>query len=267
MKYKLLLSDIDGTLRPNGEAVIPRGNAEAVAAVQRLGVRFAVATGRGRAGIPDALLSGIEPDYWICAAGAQVLDREGNAIASSRMDLETMEALTAFCEAGGYALLFHFSDGPYAYTGYDAIRRSALARGQIPMARNGEDRRRHLAELPFSAAAVMPREAAARFQADHSRLGLRFPYYSSGGCDILRPGQDKSLGLRMLLEHTGLSREECVSVGDGNNDVDILRLAGLSYCVAGGEPDALEAADRTAPAAETCAVAAVCREIWPEAFA
>ena len=38
MQYKLLLLDIDGTLRPGGYDRIPRENADAVNAVQRAGV-------------------------------------------------------------------------------------------------------------------------------------------------------------------------------------------------------------------------------------
>lgn len=266
MKYRLLFSDIDGTLRPNGFTYIPLPNVEAVRAIQRYGVRFAVATGRGRAGIPERLLNGLDPDYWICAAGAQVMDRDGTAIASSHMRPEELEALTSFCTENGYPLILHFSDGPFACTGYEKIRQAALAQGQIPMIQDGAERMRHMTELPFSAAALMPREAEARFQAAHGELGLRFPYYSESGCDILRPGQDKALGLAALLKHLDLEAEACVSVGDGNNDIGILRAAGLSFCVEDGAPGALEAADRICPASPDFGVAAVCRMVWPEAF-
>ena len=47
MKYKLLLLDIDGTLRPGSCERVPKENAEAVCAVQKAGVKIAIATGRG----------------------------------------------------------------------------------------------------------------------------------------------------------------------------------------------------------------------------
>lgn len=266
MRYRLLFSDIDGTLRPNDLSYVPLPNVKAIQAIQRYGVRFAIATGRSRASIPEAMLNGLEPDYWICAAGAQVLDRDGSAIASSRMRPEELEALAAFCSENGYPLILHFSDGPFACTGYEKIRQTMLARGQISMIRDGTERMRHMAELPFSATAMMPKEAEARFQAAHGELGLRFPYYNDSGCDILRPGQDKALGLTALLKHIGLGAEECVSVGDSNNDTGILRAAGLSFCVDGGTPAALAAADQICPASSDCGVATVCRTVWPGAF-
>lgn len=263
MKYRLLFSDIDGTLRPNNLTHIPRANVEAIQAIQRHGVKFVIATGRGRAVIPEPMLNGLEPDYWVCAAGAQVLDQRGNVISSSRMRREELDALTAFCTENGYPLLLHFSDGPYACIGYDQIRQTAPALGLV---RDGTERMRHLSEMPFSAAVLMPKEAEPRFQAKYGGLGLRFPYYSGTACDVLRPGQDKALGFQLLLEHLGAETAACVSVGDGNNDIGILEAAGLSFCVEDGAPDALAAADRVCPPSGDCGVAAVCRMVWPEAF-
>lgn len=267
MKYRLLLSDIDGTLLPELLPKIPRPNVEAIQTIQRYGVKFAISTGRARSGISEDMLNGLQPDYWICGAGAQVLAQNGTVIASSRMGREQVEALTEFCAREGYPLIFAFSDGAYMYAGYDEFFRIAREAGIAPWLKNGEDRTRHLAELPFSAASQLPPEAADRFQAQHGALGLRFVYYGSEGCDILRPGQDKALGLAILAEHAGFRIAECISVGDGDNDVGILQAAGLSFCVEGGSPGALAAADRTCPSAAEFGVAAVCRMMWPEAFA
>ena len=59
MKYKLLLLDIDGTLRPGSCERVPKENAEAVCAVQKAGVKIAIATGRGRIGVGKGLLRSI----------------------------------------------------------------------------------------------------------------------------------------------------------------------------------------------------------------
>lgn len=68
MRYKLLLLDIDGTLRPGSCEQIPKENAAAVRAVQKAGVKIAIATGRGRTGVGKGLLRDLKPDYWVCAA-------------------------------------------------------------------------------------------------------------------------------------------------------------------------------------------------------
>ena len=96
MKYKLLLLDIDGTLRPGSCERVPKENAEAVCAVQKAGVKIAIATGRGRIGVGKGLLRSIRPDYWVCAGGAQLVDYKGTDLALHRLTTEEMYAQVDF---------------------------------------------------------------------------------------------------------------------------------------------------------------------------
>ena len=62
-------------------------------------------------GIPDKMLGRIRPDYWICAAGAQVLDAAGTPLSTLAMTSEQMYALVDFFEDYEYMLGFNFDDG------------------------------------------------------------------------------------------------------------------------------------------------------------
>lgn len=264
--YKMLVLDIDGTLRPTGQPRVPKENADAVRAVQKYGVKVVVATGRGYAGIPRGMLRGIKPDYWLCSAGAHLLDGKGSELAADRMTAEEMYALVDFCEDHEYPLGFAFRDGNYVYVEYAALHAKELQYGVELNLTDGEDQDHHREEMPFSAFAQLPQSAGAAFVQKYPHLGLRFLYYSEDGCDVLRPGQDKSLALQTLLGVVGQSAADCVAVGDGANDVELLRSVGLSFCVQGGTAAAQLAATRICPTASACGVAAVCREVWPQAF-
>lgn len=267
MPYRLLTLDIDGTLRPGKERVVPRENVEAVRAVQRAGVKVAIATGRCRMGIPDKMLGRIRPDYWICAAGAQVLDAAGAPLSTLTMTSEQMYALVDFFEDYDYMLGFNFEDGPYVYVNYDLQREQEVRTGGVVYAKDGEDQDRHLESMPFSAFGRLPQEAVEDFQKKYGYLGLSFLFYGNGeGCDILTPGQDKALGLKAVCAAADIDPSQVVSVGDGSNDCQILTRAGLGVCMEGGSEAALRAADRTCPPAAECGVAQLCRELWPEAF-
>ena len=102
MKYKLLLLDIDGTLRPGSCERVPKENAEAVCAVQKAGVKIAIATGRGRIGVGKGLLRSIRPDYWVCAGGAQLVDYKGADLALHRLTTEEMYALVDLVAAAAH---------------------------------------------------------------------------------------------------------------------------------------------------------------------
>ena len=267
MQYQLLTLDIDGTLRPASMPCVPRENAAAVRAVQRAGVRVAIATGRCRGGVSKQLIHGIHPDYWICAAGAQVLDRDGNPLHISTMTDQQMYALVDFFENYDYFLGFNFEDGPYAYVNYEQQRQEEQRTGMVGYVKDGEDQDRHLESMPFSAFGRLSPQAAEQFQQKYGYLGLRFLFYGNGnGCDILTPEQDKARGLKVICDSMGIDPARAVSMGDGSNDRQILRRAGLGICVADGDEHARAAADRSAPPAAEFAVAQVCRELWPEAF-
>lgn len=275
--YRLLLLDIDGTLRPQGHRCIPAENVAAVRAVQRAGVRAAVATGRGRASVTDALLAGLAPDYWLCAAGAQVEDAAGRVLHRATMTAAEVEAVTAFCDARGWPVRFTFTDGSYAYVGYERFAEQERRLDHGIGLRDGSRRDRHLGgELPFSAYGPIPRGAAADFAAAWPGLALRFVYEGgaaiaaadeAASCDILPAGVDKAAGLRALCAAVGVPESDCVAIGDSDNDAGMLRAAGLGICVAGGSDAALAAADRVCPPAAGNGVAAACRALWPEAFA
>ena len=264
MRYRLLLCDIDGTLRPHTKSCVSVENAAAIQSLQKLGVKFAVATGRGRGAVSNELLSGVRPDYWICAAGSQVLDSMERELYRDAMPEVLFHSLLEFCDKHGYPLLFAFSDATYAYNGYQDAQRLGKERSLILLAKNGEDRTRHQRDMPFSAAGFIPKSMANLFQKQNSDFHLKFIYYRDDYCDILRAEQDKAVGLKALLTYENILPEECVCIGDGDNDVGMFHTVGRSFCVADGTQLARDSAREICPAADENGVASVCQIVWPE---
>lgn len=264
MPYRLLLLDIDGTLRPVGCERIPAENVAAVQALQKAGIRLAIATGRGRCGVGSKLLHGLKPDYWLCAGGAQVLDGAGKELAVNRFTNEEMYALVDFFEDHELPLRFSYHDANYAYLDYETF----MTREQEFRLDNhivdGQDQNRHLQDMPFGAFGFMPRYLAAEFSKKYPHLGLSFLYSGPTGCDILRRGVNKAAALEQLTARLGLTPADCVAMGDGENDADMLRAAGYSVAMASGSKAAMDAATIIGPDAAPHGVADACRAIWPE---
>lgn len=266
MSYRFIVLDIDGTLRPRKATCVPRGTARAITAVQKTGVKVAIATGRGRTSVPKELLNGIRPDYWLCSAGANVQDAKGTILYDTRMTSEQMYALVDFCENYEYPLRFIFSDGGFAYVGYEEFLAWSRTHKIGIDLKDGMDQDRHLIDMPFTAFAWLSREAAEKFQEQYGYLGLRFLFDSDTTCDILPSEVDKGRALTGLLEKLGLSAADCVAVGDGDNDVGMLKTAGLGVAVESGSDSAKAAADRLCASADKGGLEDLCRELWPEAF-
>ena len=238
MRYKLLLLDIDGTLRPGSCEQIPKENAAAVRAVQKAGVKIAIATGRGRTGVGKGLLRDLKPDYWVCAGGAQLVDAKGNDLALHRLTAEEMYALVDFFEDYELPLRFTFHDANYAYIDFAEFDRREKAKNLYNNIVDGEDQDHHLVEMPFGCFGFLPREQAAQFQEKYGYLGLQFlySYPGSDGCDIMQKGVNKGAGLCELAGLAGLTPEECVAIGDGDNDTAMLYGARAKALILGSFP-------------------------------
>lgn len=61
--------------------------------------------------------------------------------------------------------------------------------------------------------------------------------------EIVPLGTSKGDGVKLLLDHLGVSEKEVMAIGDGENDVEMLRLASLGIALANGSDKAKAAAD------------------------
>lgn len=62
-------------------------------------------------------------------------------------------------------------------------------------------------------------------------------------CDIIPRGGGKHTGIGKVLDHYGFTREECMAFGDGDNDISMLRYAGLGVAMGNADPTVKAAAD------------------------
>lgn len=77
------------------------------------------------------------------------------------------------------------------------------------------------------------------------------PYYMSEShkldLELMPPGVDKGVGLTELARRLGLTANQVMAIGDGGNDVAMLRCAGLAVAMGNGSAEAKAAAHRIAP--------------------
>ena len=134
-----------------------------------------------------------------------------------------------FFEDYDLPLRFTYHDANYAYLGYEEFARREREKNLALNIVDGEDQDKHLEEMPFGAFGFLSQEMADRFQEKYGYLGLNFlfSYPGSDGCDILQQGVDKGAGLRELAKLAGIDPADCVAVGDGDNDVAMLKASGL----------------------------------------
>lgn len=75
--------------------------------------------------------------------------------------------------------------------------------------------------------------------------------------EILPKGISKGIALLKLVQHLGLDMSKTVAIGDYNNDIEMLQIAGVGVAVANACLDAKKAADFVTVSNEEHAIAAV----------
>ncbi len=232
---RALLLDVDGTLLCPQRKLLDQKTAAALEELRRSGVTVVIATGRTLAAVRPEIMGGFVPDYYICMNGSYVAKQDGTVLYCRPMDKRRFEGVLALADRAGCPMGFAFPEGYYMYSG-DEVYRPYYQRvnGDMVTLRDGSDRTRHGKGLPYAAFGIIPPEKMSDFQ--DPALGLHITAYDDDVYDICQPGLTKASGAARLLEVTDLRWEELVAVGDGENDMELLRAAGLGIAM-GNAPD------------------------------
>jgi len=107
------------------------------------------------------------------------------------------------------------------------------------------------------------REDLTPIVAEHGRLvRTRHDYL-----EIIPVAASKGAGLARLAEHVGVPLARVVAVGDQENDLEMLREAGLGVAMPHAPEPVRRAADRVAPAASEGGLLRLFAELFPRHFA
>lgn len=241
-QYRALLVDVDGTLvcarrkQPTPQA------AAALRGLQERGVTVMLATGRTMMAVRPEVMSGIHPDYYVCMNGAYVADGAGKTLFHHPMSRRQFDDVLALARREGCPLGFAFRECYYTYE-KDEIYRPFYERvnGDMVTLRDGTEATRHLQDLPYAAFGILPPDKLPFFT--DPALGLHVTAFDKDVYDICQPDVNKATGVRQLLETAGLTWQDVVAVGDGENDMELLRDAGVGVAMGNASHRVKAAAD------------------------
>ncbi len=230
-RIKMLVFDVDGTLYDLKKHEIPKSAITAIQRAKENGYLFVIASGRAHYGLGKAL-NDLRPDYVLSMSGGVVSDGDGTIISHHDMKEQDVAQLLAFCHKQEAGLVFKFLDHMYIYQHPEKIN---WLEGQMNSDIGKEpfidcpSQDHHLVALPQSASIHADPAAVKRVFKDHERLV--FLPYSKDGYDVVPKGIHKGVGLRTLMEHLHLSKEEVACIGDNFNDLEMMAGAGVSIAM------------------------------------
>lgn len=244
---KIIFFDIDGTLRGFEETGIRPSVYRAIEKARSAGVLCFVATGRHPLEIQEeGLLGDLQFDGYVYLNGSYCVDGDGRILHHTPIDPSQIRILLDLKARENFSLLLMEADSMYIDSSSDHVERmQAMVHTRVPPI--VPDLRPSLDKTVYQMALYADNPTLDRLV---ERIPLCAPHRwtdEGGALDITPVGGDKCKGIRRVLERYGIPAAEAAAVGDGFNDVEMLRMLGLGVAMGNGCAPARNAADCVAP--------------------
>jgi Cof subfamily protein (haloacid dehalogenase superfamily) len=233
---KLVVVDLDGTLL-NSKGTMSEGNEAALKKVIEQDVQVVIATGKTRISATPVIerLGLTTPGIYL--QGLAIYQADGSISFQKTLEPEIARQVITFAEDRGYKLV--------AYSGNRILVREEHKRGKElaeiygePMPEAVGPLQNLLGEMPIHKLIAIwdddPRKVKAlRWQLDMQLAGKATLVQAMipDMVEILPPKTSKGVALQSLLKQLSITASETLAIGDGENDIEMLKFAGVSVAI------------------------------------
>ena len=233
---KAAFFDVDGTLLSyKTKQVCPSAKA-AIAALQAQGILCIVATGRHMIQMSKLPVADIPFDAYVMLNGQLVLDKEQNVLFGVPIEGRAKEFLVEKFNDHTYPAVLVERDQMYLNCVTDHVldvnKRMSIALLPLSDYRGGDIYQICAYLRPEDEYLVEP------IKEDCVLTGWHY-----GGKDIIAGGGGKMIGIKRYLDMIGIKPEETIAFGDAENDLDMIRFAGIGVAMGNASPKLKELAD------------------------
>ncbi|MEO7909765.1 MAG: Cof-type HAD-IIB family hydrolase [Roseiflexaceae bacterium] len=283
MDYKLLALDLDGTTLNHQLEILPQVR-RAIAAAQQRGVVVTIATGRMfGATLPYALGLNVQGPL-ICFQGALIRDSQTGEVyhhttlpgALAAEAIELLVAADIFVIAYIDERLWVARQRPELdlYLSWHPERPEVVIDPNLASTIASASIARLLTQAETAVAPNLADTVAANpptkllFVAEPDVVGrelIRLSAHFAGRLSVFRShslfgeltslGVNKGVALAQLAARLGIPREQVIAIGDHENDLEMLKWAGLGLAMGNGIPAVHAIADAIIPSVEEAGVA------------
>ena len=267
MPVKLIAFDLDGTLLDRRKN-IPEANLQALMAAAEAGALLVPATGRIYTGIPEQIRALPGARYFITINGAYAYDaQEDRNLYSSELSVELCLRLIRYMDT--LPVIYDCYQDNWGFISRSMFQRAGdfiPDPGIMKMMRELRTPVDNLAEtLRQKGRPVQKMQMHFQDLAERDRqlklVAERFPEAAVSSSlpwniEINSAGATKGLALKALYSALGIDLRDTLAFGDGTNDLDMIRTAGIGVAMDNGAEEVKAAADWIAPSNINCGVAA-----------
>ncbi len=235
-QIKAIFFDVDGTLLSHRQNDVPESTRRALRELRARGILTVVATGRHMIEFSKLPVQDIPFDSYLTLSGNLLLDANRKVYAGTPIDRGEMEVLAQIFRAKSIPFVLIGENDRYInYVNDTVVRTQAETKGTVP------DIGSYAGEQVYQILAFVPEHQKKLL--DELLDECAVSSWNDTGIDIIPKNGGKSAGIQHFLEEHGLDRSEIMAFGDGENDVEMLRFAGIGVAMGNASDPVKAAAD------------------------
>lgn len=263
--YKAIALDIDGTLTNAKKEVTPRTKKAVNQAMEAEKVVI-VASGRptaGIRGISETLKLEEKGGYILAFNGARIMNcKTGEVIYQNVLPREMIPVLYKEALEHHVSIITYEGDDVICGCNHDKYVDIEAKINNIKV--NDVDNFDQYVTFDVNKCLMTgePEKLATLEKEMQEKYGDRLSIYRSEPffLEFMPLNVDKANSLSHLLEHLGLKREELIAIGDGFNDLSMIKYAGLGVAMSNAQEVVKEHADKVTKSNEEDGVAHIIEE-------
>ena len=224
---RVIFFDIDGTLLSHSTGRIPESTIRAIKKVQETGVKCVIATGRDLVEMEKLPIHDIDFDGYLTLNGNICLDKDKKMFAGNEIAPDEVEVLVNIFKAGKIPFVLIGKEKRYINYVDDVVIQTQLStHGTIP------DIGEYQGEKIYQCLAFVNKEV--RRKLDDLLDTCVITSWNDTGIDIVAKTGGKDAGIQKFLDKENITRSQTMAFGDGENDMAMLRFAGIGVAMGNG---------------------------------
>lgn len=236
MKIKAVFIDFDGTLYSHSTKMIPSSAIEAVNALREKGIKVYLCTGRAPIELKWFDLQGLKLDGFVYNNGQLVIDDNDEIIFKQPLEGTIKDILVKIFN--DKLLPIYFATLDDIYLNYDDGRVTACQKkvgSEVP----------HIGK--YNGETIYMCSAFVNSEDEINQYNIReygeVTYWQEGAVDICPKNVSKVTGMKAVLDKEGISFGEVMGIGDGHNDIEMLKMCGVGICMDNGKDEVKNISD------------------------
>ena len=248
MKYKIIVLDLDGTLTNTKKEITPH-TLEVLLRAQEKGIKIVLASGRPTYGIvplAEKLQLSKYEGYILAYNGGEIIDwKTGELMYKNLLDQEVLPYLYQCAKDNNFAIVTY--DGEYVLTEHPddeyVLKEALLNVMKIKKVDNFLEAVKH----PIAKCLIVgePTRLAELEKEMYEHLKDRMGVFRSEPyfLELVPKGIDKAQSLAVLLKELGMTKDEMIAIGDGFNDLSMIKYAGMGVAMGNAQQIVKDNAD------------------------